>query len=75
MADNPFLKNFLKMRHELERPKEGASKASDAKKGSAIPLPAQEEGISLATIIEETPAKSTVLKYLRQRIEFLTADD
>ena len=74
MADNGFLKNFLKMRHELERPKE-ASKASDAKKGSAIPLPAQEEGISLATIIEDMPVKSIVLKYLRQRIEFLTADD
>jgi hypothetical protein len=71
MADNGFLKNFLKMRHQLERPKEEAP----AKKGSAIPLPAQEEGISLATIIEETPPKSTVLKYLRQRIEFLTADD
>lgn len=72
MADNGFLKNFLKMRHELERPKK---EEAPAKKGSAIPLPAQEEGISLATIIEETPAKSTVLKYLRQRIEFLTRDD
>jgi hypothetical protein len=72
MADNPFLKNFLKMRHSLERPKEHKD---EPKKGNAIPLPAQEEGISLATIIEETPAKSVVLKYLRQRIEFLTADD
>jgi hypothetical protein len=71
MADNGFLKNFLKMRHTLERPKEEAP----AKKGSAIPLPAQEEGISLATIIEDMPVKSIVLKYLRQRIEFLTADD
>ena len=71
MADNSFLKNFLKMRHELERPK----KEEAPKKGSAIPLPAQEEGISLATIIEEMPVKSVVLKYLRQRIEFLTADD
>lgn len=71
MADNGFLKNFLKMRHSLERPKEEAA----PKKGSAIPLPAQEEGISLATIIEEMPPKSTVLKYLRQRIEFLTRDD
>lgn len=73
MADNPFLKNFLKMRHELERPM--MKKEEPLKKGSTIPLPAQEEGISLATIIEEMPAKSVVLKYLRQRIEFLTADD
>jgi len=50
-------------------------KAEPLKKGGTIPLPAQEEGITLATIIEETPAKSIVLKYLRQRIEFLTADD
>ena len=71
MADNSFLKNFLKMRHSLERPKEEAP----AKKGSAIPLPAQEEGISLATIVEDMPVKSVVLKYLRQRIEFLTKDD
>jgi hypothetical protein len=73
MADNPFLKNFLKMRHSLERPE--MRKAEPLKKGGTIPLPAQEEGITLATIIEETPAKSIVLKYLRQRIEFLTADD
>lgn len=72
MADNGFLKNFLKMRHELERPK---PPEPAPKKGSAIPLPAQEEGISLATIIEDMPVKSVVLKYLRQRIEFLTADD
>lgn len=73
--DNGFLRSFLKARAAMNT----SAPAPAAKKGaseSTIPLGGDEpSGITLATIIEESPPKAKVLEFLRKRILELEADD
>lgn len=75
MDQNQFLRDFIKMRQELKAkeatyaaPSRRNNAPSPALVGQAVPKPS---GMSLATIIEEKPPKSDVIKYLRQRVEQL----
>jgi hypothetical protein len=67
MSDNMFLKNFMKMRTASAPPK---------KEVPANLIDMEEiTGPSYWTIIEEKPAKSVVLEYLRKRISELEEED
>ena len=66
--DNRFLNQFLKGRQALANDMESASKP---KKDT----PAPKTKTSMATIIEDCPAKSVVLDYFRKRIEELEDSD
>ena len=65
--DNRFLNQFLKGRQALANDMQSASKP---KKDTPAP-----KGVSMATIIEDCPAKSVVLDYFRKRIEELEDSD
>ena len=67
MSDNMFLKNFMKMR----------TATAPIKKEVPANLIDMEEitGPSYWTIIEEKPAKSVVLEYLRKRIAELEDEE
>jgi hypothetical protein len=69
MSDNMFLKNFMKMRTATAPPA--------GKKEVPANLIDMEEitGPTYMTIIEEKPAKSVVLEYLRKRITELEDED
>jgi hypothetical protein len=75
--DNGFLRNFLKARAAMNTSAPvPAAKASKGASESTISLEADEpSGITLATIIEESPPKAKVLEFLRKRILELEADD
>jgi hypothetical protein len=66
--DNRFLNQFLKGRMAL---------ANDVEKGNkhTAPEPPRKTTTSIATIIEDCPAKSVVLDYFRKRIEELEDSD
>lgn len=69
--DNRFLNQFLKGRMAL---------ANDVEKGNkgtshTAPDPSRKTKTSMATIIEDCPAKSVVLEYFRKRIEELEDSD
>jgi hypothetical protein len=72
--DNGFLRSFLKARASMNT--SGSSAPAKGSSGSTIPLMEEEhKGITLITIIEESPPKAKVLEYLRSRIMELEADD
>ena len=65
--DNRFLSNFLKGRQTLANNMESASKPSKSE-----PV---KNRITMATIIEDKPAKSKVLEYFRKRIQEMEDSD
>jgi hypothetical protein len=75
--DNGFLRSFLKARAAMNTSAPAPTpKASKGASESTIPLGGDEpSGITLATIIEESPPKAKVLEFLRKRILELEADD
>jgi hypothetical protein len=74
MDQNQFLRDFMKMRHELAAKQ--ATYAAPARRNNApsMPLtsiPSKPSGISLATIIEDKPSKAELIKYFRRRVDEL----
>lgn len=69
--DNAFLRNFLKAREAQTSEKKKSPDTDKVIAGSGE----SKKGITLLTIIEDTPPKSKVLEYLRHRIDELEADD
>ena len=64
--ENPFLKNFVRMRQNLH--KADAEHSGSKKKVSAdVNTP----NISIATIIEEKPKDKVVIEYFKRRCEEL----
>lgn len=74
MDQNQFLRDFMKMRQEIAAKQ--ATYAAPARRNNApsitsTPLPSKPSGISLATIIEDKPSKTEVIKYFRRRVDEL----
>lgn len=66
--ENSFLAQFLRMRESLNRDDHSShAKPAHTQK--------QKKNVTVATIIEELPPKSTVLEYLRNRISDMEESD
>ena len=74
MDQNQFLRDFLKMRHEI-RAKESHMSLSTKRNAPSPALVNQQmpkpSGMTLATIIEDKPSKTEVVKYLRHKLDNL----
>ena len=64
--ENPFLKNFVRMRQNLQK---AEVEHSDSKK--KVSADVSTPNISIATIIEEKPKDKVVIEYFKRRCEEL----
>ncbi len=70
--ENGFLAQFLRMRESLNRDDHSKSSNNNHSNHSTQK---QKKNVTVATIIEELPPKSTVLEYLRNRIADMEESD
>ena len=71
--ENPFLKNFIRMRQNLHKAESTGNQSVGANK-KKVSNDVPTDSISLSTIIEEKPKDSVVIEYFKRRCEQLNVD-